>query len=74
MKFRNFVKFLLLIYVTAFHFVIGQVNENEEIIINYDCTKYYNYIEGNSKKYDYTCCFEREINCDDNGYITYLEM
>jgi len=35
-----------------------------------DCTKLYNFINGDSKNYSNNCCSESEIKCDNEGYIT----
>jgi len=66
MKFLIYVAYLFLIYKTSIYLVLGQTINNR---IN-DCTKLYNFIKGNSEKYDNSCCEVNGIECDDEGYIT----
>jgi len=34
-----------------------------------DCTRYYNFIKGDSKYYNNDCCSDPNIVCDNEGYI-----
>jgi len=66
MKFEGFVTFLLFLYIEiSYNLVIGQAIKNKS-----DCTKLYNFINGDSKNYYDNCCLESEIECDNEGYIT----
>jgi len=63
MKFKKFVAFL--IYETSCYLVIGLTN---------DCTKYYNYLKGDSNDYENkSCCSIPGIKCDEKGYILSYE-
>jgi len=68
MKFGKFIVLFFLIYETSFYLVRAQMNNEEKN----DCTKLYNYINGDSKVYDNSCCSDQDISlmCDDEGYIT----
>jgi len=66
MKFENFKAFLFfLFYEISYNLVIGQTIGKKS-----DCTKLYNFINGDSKNYSNNCCSESEIKCDNEGYIT----
>jgi len=63
--------FLFSVYETFYHLVIGQTINNEKS----DCTKLYNFFKGDSNDYANRCCTENSvyhIECDSEGYITYL--
>jgi len=64
MKFGNFA-FLFLIYKLSFYLVIGQAIDKEKS----DCTKLYNFLNGDSKDYSNSCCNKSDVDCDDEGYI-----
>jgi len=67
MRFENFILYLFLIYVTSFYMVTGQtVNEEKS-----DCTKYYNFKNGDTKDYGDSCCSDLGIRCND-GYISVI--
>jgi len=65
MKILRFVTFLFLIYGISFYSVIGQTNNKEES----DCTKFYNFIYGDTKDYGDSCCSDPGITCDNDNYI-----
>jgi len=66
MRFLTYVVSLFLIYKASFYLVLGQsVNE----IIS-DCTKLYNYLYKDFKKYGNSCCNKNGVECDNEGYIT----
>jgi len=69
MKFGKFVVFLFLIYEAFFYLAIGQTINNDKT----DCTKLYNYINGNFENYSNNCCGKEYVEkCDDEGYIKKL--
>jgi len=70
MKFGKFVVLLFLLYENSFYIVTGQtINEEKN-----DCTKFYNFINGDSLDYDIkSCCSLSEINCDYEGHIISFE-
>lgn len=68
MKFLIFVASLFLIYELSFNLVIGQTVNNEKS----DCTKLYNFLKGNSEDYANSCCGNNGVDCDNEGYITYI--
>jgi len=75
MKFLSFLTYLFLIYETIIYLVKGQeYNFN----LRNDCTKIYNYLNGDSNQYDTkSCCTEETlavIKCDANGYIIEFEV
>jgi len=68
----NILKFfvsLLLIYETSFYMVKGQTIDNEKT----DCTKLYNFLNGDSGDYANSCCTADGIECDNDGYIKYFK-
>jgi len=60
MKFGLFVVFLFLVYL-----VVGQTLNN----VKSDCTKLFNFLNGDSEEYFNNCCDDNEIECDNEGYI-----
>jgi len=65
MDYLIFIASLLLIYESSVYLVFGQTIKEKN-----DCTKFYNYLNGDSKEYDKnSCCTERKIDCDEDGYI-----
>ena len=67
MKFEYFILYLFLIYGAFFYLVAGQtVNEEKS-----DCTKLYNFMNGDNKDYGDSCCSDLGIKCN-NGYITVI--
>jgi len=65
MKFGNFI---ILLYLISFYLVIGEtINEEKS-----DCSKLYNFINGDDKDYSNNCCSDTGVKCD-SGYITYFE-
>jgi len=74
MKYRKFIVSLLLIYETTFYIVTGQTDIEEKN----DCTKFNNFINGDSKYYDNDiCCSESDliygIECDYEGNFISFE-
>jgi len=68
MKISTFVAFLFLIYETSFYLVQGiEIKKGKNIS---DCTKLNKYLYGNSTNISNKCCSEKEIICDNEGYIT----
>jgi len=68
MKFENFVSILFfLFYKISYYLVIGQTIEEKS-----DCTKLYNFLNGDSENYYNNCCSNTEIECDNEGYITFF--
>jgi len=71
MIFRKIVVFLFLIYETCFSLVTGKTNNQEKN----DCTKLYNFINGDSNYYDNEICCSSKVNgieCDYEGnFITF---
>jgi len=39
-----------------------------------DCTKLYNFLNGNVKNYANSCCTDTGIECDNEGYIISIKM
>jgi len=74
MIFENFVIFLFLIFETSFYLVRGQTNNEEKS----DCTKFYNFVHGNTLDYSNSCCLgtdnKYEISCDSDGFIQSIIM
>jgi len=66
MIFGGFLAFLCLICI-SFYLVKGQTTDKT------DCTKYYNFVYGDTKNYSNICC-EAGIKCDNNGYIKSLAL
>jgi len=69
MIFGKFVAFLFFICETFFYLVAGQENKEKS-----DCTKLYNFLNGDSKDYSNSCCDKSDIECDDEGYILNFSM
>jgi len=65
MKYLIFVAYLFLIFKTSSYLVFGQTINKEKN----DCTKLYNFLNGDSIDYDNSCCNVVGIECDDEGYI-----
>jgi len=73
MKFLKFVTSLFLIYELSFYLVRGQRINNEKG----DCTKLFNFLNGDSKDYANNCCLDTQefiLSCDDEGYIKHIDM
>jgi len=72
MEFKKYVAFLFTIYESFFCSVIGQMINEEKS----DCTKLSPFMNGISQNNSNNCCSgnEDEIKCDNDGYITYLQM
>jgi len=70
MKFEKFVKFLFIIYKLSYYLVIGQIIEKEKS----DCTKLYNFLNGDSKDYSNSCCSTVKVTCDNENYITVVSL
>ncbi|KAL6611694.1 hypothetical protein U3516DRAFT_902593 [Neocallimastix sp. 'constans'] len=39
-----------------------------------DCTKLYNFLNGNVKNYTNNCCTDTGIECDNEGYIISIKI
>jgi len=65
MKFGEFIAFIFSLYEISFHLVIGQTVNIEKS----DCTKFYNFLNGDSHNYSNSCCSKSGIICDNEGYI-----
>jgi len=71
MYFEKFIVLLFLIYETSFYMVIGQMINEEKS----DCTKLYNFLNGDSQDYSLDCCSDNpKVKCDNEGYITYFSL
>jgi len=70
MKLSSFLLFLYLIFESFFYLVIGQKIKNEKS----DCTKLYNFLNGDTKDYGNDCCTSSDgfFECDSEGYITLI--
>jgi len=64
MEFKSFIAIFFLFYEISYHLVIGQTVKEKS-----DCTKLYNFINGDFENYFNSCCSEDGIECDDEGYI-----
>jgi len=73
MKFGNYVTSLFLIFKTFFYLVNGQTMNGKE---KSDCTKLYNFLNGDTKDYANSCCKNIGIDCDkeEQTYITSLTI
>jgi len=73
MKIGNYKTSLFLIFKSFFYLVIGQTMNGKE---KNDCTKLYNFLNGDTKDYGNSCCGNIGIDCDkeEQKYITFLKM
>jgi len=65
---------LFLIHQPFFYLVTGKiVNEKMK---ETDCTKLYNFLNGDSEDYVNSCCSNDDIDlkCDNEGYVTNIYM
>jgi len=68
MKFGIFLAFLFLLYEVSFYLVSGQTTDNKS-----DCTKLYNFLNGDDADYANKCCTGTTgLYCDNEGFITYF--
>jgi len=65
MEFGGLVTSLFVIFEAFFYLVTGQTVNIEKS----DCTKFSNFLYGDSRDYSNTCCSDPGIVCDNDGYI-----
>ena len=61
---------LLVFFEMTFNFVTGYVY----VSLNSDCTELNNFLNNDNKNYYNDCCSDPGIECDNDGYITYIGL
>ena len=61
---------LLVFFEITFNFMTGLIYVN----LKSDCTKLENFLNNDNKNYYNDCCSDPGIECDNDGYITYIGL